>query len=54
MQTGTISHTFPFATAAQTYTVSLTVANACPSQQMVEKAITVQAGYAIYLPVVLK
>jgi serine protease AprX len=50
-----ITHTFPITTTVQTYTVSLIVANACPSQQEVEKDITVRPyPYAVYLPLVLK
>ena len=51
----TITHTFPITTTVQTYTVSLIVANACPSQQEVEKDITVQPyPYAVYLPLMLR
>jgi PKD repeat protein len=54
-QTNTITHTFPFTTTALTYTVSLTVTNVCPSQQNVEKTITVSSyPYAVYLPLVLR
>jgi hypothetical protein len=55
LQTNTITHTFPFTATELTYTVSLTVTNACPSHQMVEKAITVHPHpYVVYLPLVLK
>ncbi len=40
-------------TAARTYTVSLTVANVCPSQGAREKGVVVY-GNVIYLPLVLK
>jgi PKD repeat protein len=55
MQTATVTHTFPLALSEQTYTVSLTIANACPSQQTVEKAITVHSyAHVAYLPTVFK
>ena len=51
----TITHTFPLAATAQTYTVSLTIANGCPSQMKEKKAITVWSYiHSIYLPLVLK
>ncbi len=46
-----ITRTFP---GADIYTVTLTVANACPSQDVVEKTIIIQAGFDIYLPVVMR
>ena len=50
-----ITHTFPFVTTAQTYTVSLTIANDCPSEKSVEKTIIVlPPPYVVYLPLVLK
>ena len=52
-----ITHTFPLTPsptlAAQTYTTTMAVANSCPSQQIVGKAIVIQP-HAIYLPVVLR
>jgi hypothetical protein len=48
-----ITHTFPITKTAETYTVTLTAANACPSQQVVEKPITVWPRY-IYLPIVMR
>ena len=48
-----ITHTFPLTVTAQTCTVTLTVSNTCPSQQMVEEVITVQPLY-VYLPLVLR
>ncbi|MCP4539526.1 MAG: PKD domain-containing protein [Chloroflexi bacterium] len=55
LQTNTITHTFPFTVTELTYTVSLTIANACPSQQMAERAIIIRPSlYALYLPFVLK
>jgi len=48
-----ISHTFPLTATMQTYTTTLTVANACPSHQEAQKAIIVQA-HSFYLPVILK
>jgi hypothetical protein len=54
-QTNTITHTFPFTTTDLTYTVSLTVTNACPSQQMVEGTIIIRSYlYVVYLPLMLK
>ena len=50
-----ITHTFPITTTDQTYTVTLTVANVCPSEQTVEKAVTVRvSAYEIYLPLVMR
>ncbi|MEE8390358.1 MAG: S8 family serine peptidase [Anaerolineae bacterium] len=55
VQVDTITHTFPIATTEQTYTVSLTIANTCPSQQKVKKAITVWPyPHTVYLPFVFK
>ena len=48
-----ITHTFPITVTAQTCTVTLTVSNTCPSQQMVEEVITVRPLY-VYLPLVLR
>lgn len=54
-QTNTIIHAFPFTTTELTYTVSLTVTNVCPSQQNVEKTVTVLPyPCAAYLPLVLR
>jgi PKD repeat protein len=50
----TITHAFPFMTMEQTYTVSLTIANGCPSQEIVQRAVTVQAGAKVYLPLVVR
>lgn len=51
----TITHAFLSATTVQTYTVSLTIANGCPSEQEVEKAVVVLPyPYAVYLPPVVK
>jgi PKD repeat protein len=52
MYTSGITHAF---STADTYTVTLTIANVCPSEQMVEKTITVETDmFYVYLPVVLK
>ncbi|MCP4539525.1 MAG: S8 family serine peptidase [Chloroflexi bacterium] len=54
LSTHTITHTFPFTTTNLAYTVSLTVANACPSQQGVQKAIMIWPdAHTVYLPLVL-
>lgn len=54
VEVATITHTFPSETTVQTYTVSLTIVNSCPSQQVVEKTITVDSLYVVYLPLVVK
>ena len=43
-----ITHTFPFTTTAQTYTVTLTAANGCPSQDTASKAVTVWLRYLLF------
>ncbi|MEE8389439.1 MAG: M28 family peptidase, partial [Anaerolineae bacterium] len=49
-----ITHTFPLTITTQTYTVTLTVANGCPSQRVAWKTVTVQAGAKVYLPFVVR
>jgi uncharacterized repeat protein (TIGR01451 family) len=48
-----ITHVFPLTVTAQTYSVTLTASNACPSQQVTEQTATVWPNY-IYLPIVLR
>ncbi len=55
LHTNTITHAFPFAMIELTYTVSLTVTNACPSQQNVQETITILPfPHTVYLPMVLR
>ncbi len=49
----TLSHTFPVTMTAQTYLVTLTVSNPCPSQGSRTQPVTVQPR-RIYLPLVLR
>jgi serine protease AprX len=49
-----VTHTFPVTVADSTYTVTLIVANACPSQQAVEKTMSVRIRDKVYLPLVLR
>jgi uncharacterized repeat protein (TIGR01451 family) len=48
-----IAHAFPLTVTARTYSVTLTVSNACPSQQVTEQTVSVWPHY-IYLPIVLR
>ena len=45
-----ITHVFPLAATGRSYTVTLSIANACPSWGVAEKMITVRP-HTIYLPV---
>jgi len=49
----TLSHAFPLTTTARTYTVSLSVSNACSGPAVVAQAVTVTPRH-VYLPVVLR
>jgi len=43
-----IAHTFPLTVTAQTYTVTMTAANSCPSQDTASKAVTVYLHYILF------
>ena len=43
-----VTHTFPLTVTAQTYTVTMTAANGCPSQDMASKAVTVYLRYLLF------
>jgi uncharacterized repeat protein (TIGR01451 family) len=48
-----VTHTFPETAATQSYTVTLTAANGCPSTVEVQQAVSVHVrSYALYLPTV--
>ena len=49
----TVSHLFPVTVTAQTYTVTLTAENACPSPAQAQQAVTVQP-HRLYLPLIRK
>ena len=49
----TLSHAFPLTTTTRTYTVSLSVSNACSGPDVVAQAVTVTPR-RVYLPVVLR
>jgi PKD repeat protein len=48
-----ITHSFPLTVTTHIYTTSLTTANACSSNNLVQHAITVRPR-TIYLPLMLK
>jgi PKD repeat protein len=48
-----IPHAFPLTATAQSYTVTLTTINACPSQAVMSKSVTVWP-LTLYLPMVVR
>ncbi len=47
------THTFPLTATQQTYTVTLTAANVCPSSATTQQLVAV-APRVVYLPIVLR
>ncbi len=52
-QGSAVSYTYPNSRTFQVYTVTLTVANSCPSSMQVQKVVVVQP-YRVFLPVVMR